>query len=170
MLLRELEAFEACWLDLKDQYPTSRDDNTLIAHAMGQIVDLVEKPDQVERNLPEHLKILFRRLAIAYFQGYIAHQAQPKPTQAVLKPLAMATPARVDTAVQTPLEPIAQPDHQQKQDISAAVEQVRQLANQAQARLRKAKVSRDCPVPNGCSIEEMETLIVDFPDHWHTNA
>lgn len=98
MLLRELEAFEACWLDLKDQYPTSRQDNTLIAHAMGQIVDLVEKPDQVERSLPDHLKILFRRLAIAYFQGYIPRHAHPAP----MKPVPVAPPASTATVVKAP--------------------------------------------------------------------
>lgn len=170
MLLRELEAFEACWLDLKDQYPTNRQDNTLIAHAMGQMVDLVEKPDQVEQSLPDHLRILFRRLAIAYFQGYIPHPAQAMTALAGLKPGSADAPARVATAIQTPPAPVPSPDQQQKQDISAAVEQVRQLASQAQARLQQAKVSRACPVPAGCRIEEMETLIVDFPDHWHANA
>ena len=160
MLLRELEAFEACWFDLKDTYPTTRQDNTLIAHSMGQIVDLVEKPDQVEKSLPDHLKILFRRLAIAYFQGYIPGQSR----SAAAPPVPVAPPVRpvtTATAVKTP------PETRQKQEISAAVEQVRLLANQAQARLRQSKVSRDCPVPAGCSIEDMETLIVDFPEHWH---
>lgn len=158
MLLRELEAFEACWLDLKDQYPTSRQDNTLIAHAMGQIVDLVEKPDQVERSLPDHLKILFRRLAIAYFQGYIPRHAHPAP----MKPVPVAPPASTATVVKAP-------ESIQKQEISAAVEQVRMLASQAQIRLRQSKISRDCPMPEGCSIEDMDTLIVDFPEHWQSD-
>lgn len=154
MLLRELEAFEACWLDLKDQYPTSRQDNTLIAHSMGQIVDLVEKPDQVEKSLPNHLKILFRRLAIAYFQGYIPRHAHPTSIKTAAPPVSAATVVK------------APPEHIQKQEISAAVEQVRMLASQAQVRLRQSKISRDCPMPEGCSIEDMDTLIVDFPEHW----
>lgn len=176
MLLRELEAFEACWFDLKDIYPTTRQDNTLIAHSMGQIVDLVEKPDQVERSLPDHLKILFRRLAIAYFQGYIPHQARTPPP-AVAAPLArpVATTAAVKTAPKTLPKPETTAPHQrqmttatrQTQEISAAVEQVRILANQAQSRLRQAKVSRNGSVSVGCRIEDMETLVVDFPEHWH---
>lgn len=172
MLLRELEAFEACWLDLKDTYPTSRQDNTLIAHAMGQIVDLVEKPDQVEQSLPEHLKILFRRLAIAYFQGYIPRHAHP-----LAQPVPLAKPAKTvtaPTAVQeVPPEVLPKRDLSpslQKQEISAAVEQVRRLANQAQTRMQRSQVNRDCPVPAGCSIADMDTLIVDFPEHWHTDS
>ncbi len=160
MLLRELEAFEACWLDLRDQYPTSRQDNTLIAHAMGQLVDLVEKPDQVERSLPDHLKILFRRLAIAYFQGYIPHQNVPSetvsaPTQRPRYP--------TTTAIKPP------PEQRQKQEIFVAVEQVRVLAKQAQARLQKSRGRRQNPNPQGFRAEDMETLVVDFPEHWHNN-
>lgn len=172
MLLRELEAFEACWLDLKDQYPTSCQDNTLIARAMGQIVDLVEKPDQVERSLPDHLKILFRRLAIAYFQGYIPRRSQPvpaKPVRTVTSPSAVTAPAAAPaaaaaTAVKAPSEYI------QKQEISAAVEQVRKLAQLAQARIRQSRVSHDCAAPTGCSIEDMDTLIVDFPESWQVDG
>ncbi|MBD2425270.1 hypothetical protein [Phormidium sp. FACHB-1136] len=172
MLLRELEAFEACWFDLKDTYPTTRQDNTLIAHSMGQIVDLVEKPDQVEKSLPDHLKILFRRLAIAYFQGYIPHRARTSTPS-----VPMAPPVRpvttTTTAVKTTPETLQKQETtatRQKQEISAAVEQVRRLANQAQARMQRSQVNRDCPVPAGCSIADMDTLIVDFPEHWHTDS
>lgn len=166
MLLRELEAFEACWLDLKDQYPTSREDNTLIAHSMGQIVDLVEKPDQVERSLPDHLKILFRRLAIAYFQGYIPHTA-PGASRPPSPPKPRSTgQAATATAVQPP--PVqAPPEQRQKQEIFDAVEHVRILANQAQTRIQRSQASRPGSSAQGCRIEDMETLIVDFPEHWH---
>ena len=70
MMLREMQAFQACWIDLKDDYPTSREDNTLIAQAMGQLVDRYHKPEEIENSLPEYLQPLFRRLAVAYFQGY----------------------------------------------------------------------------------------------------
>jgi hypothetical protein len=167
MLLRELQAFEACWLDLKDTYPTSRQDNTLIAHAMGQIVDLVEKPDQVEKSLPDHLKILFRRLAIAYFQGYIPrHASSTRVSPGAINALAGPRVATVDAATVVK----APPEQIQKQEISAAVEQVRQLARQAQTRIQQSHRGRDCPMPAGCSIAEMDTLIVDFPEHWHTDA
>lgn len=170
MLLRELEAFEACWFDLKDTYPTTRQDNTLIAHSMGQMVDLVEKPDQVEKSLPDHLKILFRRLAIAYFQGYIPRQSR----SSAAPPMLVAPPVRpvaTATAVKAPPETLQKQEisaTRQKQEISAAVEQVRVLANQAQARLRQSKVSRDGSVPAGFSMEDLDTLIVNFPEHWHS--
>ena len=35
MMLREMQAFQACWIDLKDDYPTSREDNTLICPGYG---------------------------------------------------------------------------------------------------------------------------------------
>jgi len=57
MMLRELAGFEACWLDLKDIYPTTRQDNRLITHAMGQLVDGLEKPAQVEQAMPDRAKI-----------------------------------------------------------------------------------------------------------------
>lgn len=167
MLLRELEAFEACWFDLKDTYPTSRQDNTLIAHAMGQIVDLVEKPDQVEKSLPEHLKILFRRLAIAYFQGYIPrHLTSASALPQAKNPAAGSGVATVAAATELK----APPEQIQKQEIFAAVEQVRRLASQAQARIQQSQVGRDCPMPAGCSIADMDTLIVDFPEHWHADS
>ena len=147
MMLRELEAFEACWLDLKDVYPTSGGDNMLIAHAMGQLVDLLEKPTQVEQGLPDHLKILFRRLALAYFQGYFPQQPQPQrlPVAEVLVPR-------------------AQPgDRQRRQDISAAVDRVKALAQKSQARLCANRGQA-----NQCALSELETLVIEFPEHWQS--
>ncbi|PSN11255.1 hypothetical protein C7293_25015 [filamentous cyanobacterium CCT1] len=149
MMLRELEAFEACWLDLKDVYPTSGGDNMLIAHAMGQLVDLLEKPAQVEQGLPDHLKILFRRLALAYFQGYFPQRVQP-----TMLPVAEV------------LVPPAQPsDRQRRQDISAAVERVKALAQKTQARMcaTRGHLSQ-------CAISELETLVIEFPEHWQPAA
>ncbi len=145
MMLRELDAFEACWLDLKDIYPTSGQDNRLLTQAMGQLVDLTAKPAQVEQDLPDHLKILFRRLALAYFQGYFPGQAR----QSVVRR------ARV------PATPPPQGDHQRRQDISAAVSQVKALAQKTQARIRQGRgqVSQ-------VAMSEMETLIIEFPEHW----
>jgi hypothetical protein len=150
MMLRELEAFEACWLDLKDIYPTSGHDNMEIAHAMGQLVDLLEKPARVEQSLPEHLKGLFRQLALAYFQGY-------------------APPAeRDETAVASclPTTPANPPGEQRRrQEISAAVDRVKVLAQQTQARMCAAR-----GMANQCAISELETLIIDFPEHWHSET
>ena len=149
MMLRELDAFEACWLDLKDVYPTSGTDNMLIAHAMGQLVDLLEKPAQVEQALPHHLKRLFRQLALAYFQGYFPGQAR----QSVVRR------ARV------PATPPPQGDHQRRQDISAAVSQVKALAQKNQARIRQGRGQAA-----QIAMSEMETLVIDFPEHWQPLA
>ena len=146
MMLRELDAFEACWLDLKDIYPTSGQDNRLITYAMGQLVDLIEKPTQVEQNLPDHLKILFRRLALAYFQGYFPGGGRPGAT--------MTTPLLIDM-------PFPSCDLRQRQEISAAVSQVKALAQRTQTRLRQTRGQG-----THCSMSEMETLVIEFPDHW----
>jgi hypothetical protein len=142
MMLRELKAFEACWLDLKDVYPTSGQDNMLIAHAMGQLVDCLAKPTQIEQDLPGHLQALFRRLALAYFQGYSATERQAA------------------AAVTLPIpQPCPQSDRQQRQDISAAVERVKALAQKTQARMCMARGQAV-----QCAISDMDTLIIEFAD------
>jgi hypothetical protein len=145
MMLRELDAFEACWLDLKDIYPTNGQDNMLIAHAMGQLVDLLAKPAQVEQDLPDHLKDLFRRLALAYFQGY--RPGDGRQGAAMMARLPITLPP--------------QDQCQRRQDISAAVSQVKALAQKTQARIRQGR-GQASPVP----MSEMETLIIEFPEHW----
>ncbi|MBE9159743.1 hypothetical protein IQ265_23330 [Nodosilinea sp. LEGE 06152] len=150
MMLRELEAFEACWLDLKDIYPTSGQDNTLIAHAMGQLVDLLEKPARVEQNLPSHLKTLFRQLALAYFRGYSREAGE-------------AEAALVDRSPVSP--PCPTSDRQRRQEISAAVERVKALAQKTQSRMCTARGQ-----VTHCALSELETLVIDFPEHWQPVA
>lgn len=149
MMLRELDAFEACWLDLKDVYPTSGTDNMLIAHAMGQLVDLLEKPAQVEQALPNHLKSLFRQLALAYFQGYFPGAARQGAA----------------ISVRLPTTPPPQGTCQRRQDISAAVSQVKALAQKTQARIRQGRGQAA-----QIAMSEMETLVLDFPEHWQPVA
>jgi hypothetical protein len=146
MMLRELEAFEACWLDLKDIYPISGQDNMLISHAMGQLVDLTAKPTQVEQDLPNHLKILFRRLALAYFQGYVSRPGRQLAAMMASLPVTL---------------PDSEDEIQQRQEISTAVDQLKALAQQNQAKLcqKRGQV-------NPCPLSEMETLIIEFPEHW----
>jgi hypothetical protein len=143
MMLRELEAFEACWLDLKDVYPTSGQDNILLTQAMGQLVDLTAKPAQVEQDLPDHLRILFRRLALAYFQGYFPSRRQAPVAQVAAAP------------------PNPQCDLQQRHEISAAVDQIKALAQRTQTRIQKNR-GQAPQVP----LSEMETLIIEFPEYW----
>jgi hypothetical protein len=150
MMLRELQAFEACWLDLKDTYPTSQQDNTLIAHAMGQLVDSLKKPAEIEQDLPDHLQILFRRLALAYFQGYFPSR------KCSLK----AAPEKAHLSVTvSPPPPVKCPE------ISAAVARVKTLAQQAQERMEKSRAKRR----NAEDFHEMETLIIEFPEHWQAD-
>lgn len=149
MMLRELDAFEACWLDLKDVYPTSGTDNMLIAHAMGQLVDLLEKPAQVEQALPNHLKSLFRQLALAYFQGYLSGDARQGAA----------------LGVRVPQTQPSQGTCQRRQDISAAVSQVKALAQKTQARIRQGRGQAA-----QIAMSEMETLVLDFPEHWQPVA
>jgi hypothetical protein len=154
MLLRELEAFEACWLDLRDLYPTTRQDNTQIAQAMGQLVDRREKPDQVERALPDHLKILFRRLAIAYFQGYFLRPSRQTARPEVGSPLVSSQPTSRQTS-----DP--HPDVIRQQEISDAVAQVKALAKQAQRRMEQARSGQP-----GTTTQDLDTLVIAFPDDW----
>ncbi|MGB3200500.1 MAG: hypothetical protein WBA99_06340 [Nodosilinea sp.] len=149
MMLRELEAFEACWLDLKDVYPTNGPDNRLITYAMGQLVDLLEKPAQVEQGLPDHLKILFRRLALAYFQGYFPRQTSQSTGSAAQTKARLGTPS----------------DHQRRQEIAAAVDRVKALARKSHLRMCKAR-----GLSSPCAISELETLVVEFPEHWQPVA
>jgi hypothetical protein len=146
MMLRELEAFEACWLDLKDTYPTSSQDNILITHAMGQLVDLLEKPAQVEQNLPDHLKVLFRQLALAYFQGYLPQAERPSEAHSPQPVVPQSPPPS---------------DQQRRQEITTAVNRIKTLAQKTEARLQQHRgQTRPCP------LSEMETLVIDFPEHW----
>jgi alkanesulfonate monooxygenase SsuD/methylene tetrahydromethanopterin reductase-like flavin-dependent oxidoreductase (luciferase family) len=142
-MLREIQAFEACWLDLKDSHPTNREDKTLIAQAMGQLVDGYRKPGQVESDLPEHLRILFRRLALAYFQGYFP-----------------AHPLDVSPESTAPIPVVAGGSQPQHPEIAAAVAQVKQLAAQARTRMQKTRRGR------AVAASEIETLIIEFPEPW----
>lgn len=113
----------------------------LIAHAMGQLVDCLAKPTQIERDLPSHLQGLFRRLALAYFQGYSAAE---EPFEAAPLPVP---------------QPCPRSDRQRRQEISAAVERVKALAQQTQARLCTSRGQAA-----QCATSEMETLIIEFSD------
>jgi hypothetical protein len=148
MMLREIQAFQACWLDLKDVHPTSREENTLIAQAMGQLVDGYQKPEYIEGSLPEQLKVLFRRLALAYFQGYY-----PRP------PAKPGTMPRAGAPTGD-----HHPDQTQQQDIVNAVERVKQLAQQSRQSLQRSRADQ------GKSFSEMDTLIIAIPEHWQSNA
>jgi hypothetical protein len=142
MMLREMQAFQACWMDLKDDYPTSREDNTLIAQAMGQLVDRYQKPNEVEESLPDYLQPLFRRLALAYFQGY--------ETQAPLE----GEPSLPG--------PQSLPPCAQQQAIAATANQVQWLAQRAR---HNQKTTRQA---EGIPLSEMDTLIIEIPEHWRT--
>jgi hypothetical protein len=141
MLLREMQAFQACWMDLKDDYPTSREDNTLIAQAMGQLVDRYQKPQEIEASLPDYLQPLFRRLALAYFQGYEPHDTHGVP----------GNDAETNCGSQ---------GVHQNQAIAAAVGKVQWLAQRARHNHQEVRQAKDKP------FSEMDTLIIEIPEHW----
>lgn len=145
MMLREMQAFQACWIDLKDDYPTSRDDNTLIAQAMGQLVDRYQKPQDIEADLPEYLRPLFRRLALAYFQGY-----EPRDVPA----------GETDPGALTG-DLAANGDHHH-QAIAAAVDTIQWLAQRARHHSQTARQTQEK------TFSEMDTLIIEIPEHWRS--
>lgn len=151
-MLRGIQAFEARWLDLRQIHPTTRDDNTLIAHAMGQLVDQYASPVLIESNLPEHLRLLFRDLAVAYFHGYVPMEPVPASTA-------------VCSLADPPHQAAVPPDQPKssKAEIAAAVAQVKALAQRASQRKRRSS-SQSAANPS-----EEDTLIIDFPQEWITS-
>jgi hypothetical protein len=143
MMLREMQAFQACWMDLKDDYPTSREDNTLIAQAMGQLVDRYQKPEDIENSLPEYLQPLFRRLAVAYFQGY---EPRPRDHSDAVDASGAASGQQVG----------------QQREIVAAVNKMQWLAQRARHENQQARKT------DGLTFSEMETLIIEIPEHWRS--
>lgn len=140
MTLTGIKAFEARWLDLRQDHPTTREDNTLIAHAMGQLVDGYETPGAILHALPEHLVALFEELAKAYFNGYA-----PSASAEAVPPLEVGE-ANFEA-----------PDGA-TQEIVAAIAKLKAIAQK----------SRGCsPGRSECQVldpSEVDTLIVDFPD------
>jgi hypothetical protein len=141
MLLREMQAFQACWMDLKDDYPTSRKDHTLIAQAMEQLVDQYQKPKDIQEPLPDYLQPLFRRLALAYFQGY-------EPREAI---------DIQETGLSDSINPRAVSQHQV---IAAAVNKVQWLAQRARHDQQEGRQAK------GKSLSEMDTLIIEILKPW----
>ncbi|HEY9881648.1 MAG TPA: hypothetical protein V6D29_24565 [Leptolyngbyaceae cyanobacterium] len=138
-MLTGIQAFEARWIDLKSHHPTTKDDNTVIAHAMGQLIDQYETPLQIERELPDHLQKLFRELAQAYFQGYSPLSEAEEPGISVVTEV-LSSGAKTC-------------------DISIAVEKVKVLARNAR---RSDSPSSSKPV----ELSEADTLIIEFPEGW----
>lgn len=112
-MLKGVKAFEACWSAIKQTYPTSRAENTLLVQSMGRFVDQYATREEIRGGLPEGLKQLFDRLIDAYVEGYELPQPQPKvhlkPAMAMAaiattqpKPIptaSVATPSAVTSAV-----------------------------------------------------------------------
>ncbi|PSN18875.1 hypothetical protein C7271_10265 [filamentous cyanobacterium CCP5] len=138
-MLTGIQAFEACWLALRDQHPTSPEENRLIVQAMGQLVDNYAPPQVIEDTLPQHLCPLFERLATAYFHGYL--------------------PAQNGTVSISVAEPTHSSSQGTRQDISAAVQRVRHLAQQMN--LQHASRLR-----SSTPLSEADTLIINFPEGW----
>lgn len=140
-MFRGIQAFEARWIDLKSHHPTTKDDNTVIAHAMGQLIDQYQTPVQIERELPDHLQGLFRELALAYFQGYSPLSETEEQSSSTVAADVLSSDAKTC-------------------DISVAVEKVRVLARNAQ-RSDTSFWSSKALDPS-----EADTLIIQFPEGW----
>ncbi|HEY9763846.1 MAG TPA: hypothetical protein V6D07_15045 [Trichocoleus sp.] len=139
-MLTGIQAFEARWIDLRSHHPTTKDDNTVIAHAMGQLIDQYQTPIQIERELPDHLQGLFRELAQAYFQGYSPLSETDGQNLALTKANVLSSGEKTC-------------------DISIAVEKVKVLARNSQ---RPETSSSRRPV----ELSEADTLIIEFPEGW----
>ena len=79
-MIKGIQAFEACWMNLRRSYPTGPAQNLMIAQAMGQVTDHYGTAEEIERTLPTDLQVLFRTLIHAYFHGYAVNT---KPTASV---------------------------------------------------------------------------------------
>ncbi|MBD0267216.1 MAG: hypothetical protein ICV77_02870 [Cyanobacteria bacterium Co-bin8] len=108
---------------------------------MGQLIDQYQTPVQIEAELPEQLKGLFRELATAYFRGYA-------PVQEIVVDPAVALAVAAHAA-----DPV-------NREISAAVEKVRALAQNCRCSVNAGPRCR----PEDPS--EAETLIIEFPEGW----
>ena len=69
-MIKGIQAFEACWMNLRASYPTGPAQNLMIAQAMGKVTDCYGTAEEIERTLPTDLQTLFRTLIHAYFNGY----------------------------------------------------------------------------------------------------
>ncbi|MDJ0707223.1 MAG: hypothetical protein QNJ46_28445 [Leptolyngbyaceae cyanobacterium MO_188.B28] len=69
-MIKGIQAFEACWKNLRASHPTGPAQNLMIAQAMGQVTDHYGTAEEIERTLPTDLQALFRTLIHAYFNGY----------------------------------------------------------------------------------------------------
>ncbi|MEO0533514.1 MAG: hypothetical protein AAF215_06560 [Cyanobacteria bacterium P01_A01_bin.123] len=73
-MLVGIKAFEARWLELRSLYPTTAEENIIIAHAMGRLTDHYETAEEIIGTLPIQLRTLFQELMEAYLNGYTAKQ------------------------------------------------------------------------------------------------
>ena len=76
-MIQGIQAFEACWMNLRTLYPTDQAQNLMIAQAMGQVIDCYRTVEEVEQTLPVDLQDLFRKLIHAYFHGYVVNSPTP---------------------------------------------------------------------------------------------
>mgnify|MGYP001795506594 CR=1 FL=1 len=95
--IRGIKAFDACWVALKQTYPTSSAESTLLVQAMGRFVDAYGTQTEIRTGLPQPLQTLFDRLVDAYVNGYVP--VQPKPADL---PQAVAVPTATTAVVPAP--------------------------------------------------------------------
>ncbi len=96
-VIKGIRAFDACWKALKQTYPTSQAENTLLVQSMGRFVDAYGTRAEICASLPQPLQILFDRLVDAYVNGYVPAEAKP---QDLPKPISL--PNAVTAVVPAP--------------------------------------------------------------------
>ncbi|MEL6326757.1 MAG: hypothetical protein AAFQ61_07620 [Cyanobacteria bacterium J06626_23] len=96
-VIKGIQAFEACWNALKQTYPTSKADNTLLVQSMGRYVDAYGTQAEIRSSLPQPLHALFDRLIDAYVNGYV-----PNSPQTDALPQSVTMPEAANDAVPAP--------------------------------------------------------------------
>ena len=97
-MLTGIKALEYCWQSFQAKYPISATQGQLVTQAMGRLVDNYATQEEIEADLPDALRILFRRLVDAYLNGcWVAADAQFARKE-VQRGALMMTPAMLAAA------------------------------------------------------------------------
>lgn len=109
VMLTGIRALEYRWQSFQAKYPISATQRQLIMQAMGRLVDNYATQEEIETDLPDALRMLFRRLVDAYLNGcWVEADAQFAPKE-VQRPAVTMTPALLAAAQrrQQPQSPTA---------------------------------------------------------------
>ncbi|MEO1591986.1 MAG: hypothetical protein AAFU71_11925 [Cyanobacteria bacterium J06632_22] len=160
--IRGIQAFDACWDALKQTYPTSQAENTLLVQSMGRFVDAYGTQAEIRATLPQPLQILFDRLIDAYINGYVPAQDKPLDLpQPVVLPQSATTevvpaPVRFPATVLTATAEATPPTR-----VAAAAEVAPASPRITATTLAMSELRRQLPEP--ALANEAETFVLDRP-------